>query len=146
MKIIYYDEKYLNICATAVIKHYNNDDFGCNFTHERARLYLNEIINKPRFIGFLLLDKEVLVGFALCHLKTWDTTDELAIDEFIISEHYQEKGLGTRLLDFISTYSEELNLSGITTFTNVIPLSDFYRKNDFIEHDISFLYKGFKHS
>jgi len=79
-------------------------------------------------------------------MRTWSDTDDMHIDEFIISEDYQNKGLGTKLLDFINTYGTSFSLSGITTTTNIIALTQFYQKNDFLEHDITFLYKGFKKS
>ena len=144
MKIIYYDEKYLNPCAELLIKHYNHDDFKCQFTKQRACAYLQEHIFKPRFIGFLLLEKDQLIGFAFCHMRTWSDKDDLHIDEFILKETHQRNGLGSKLLDFINTYATSFSLAGITTTTNVIALTQFYQKNDFLEHDITFLYKGLK--
>ena len=142
MKIVYYEEKHLTACALVLTNHYNHEDFGCNFTTERAATYLQELIFKPRFIGFVLLEQEDVVGFAFCHMRTWDATDELNIDEFIIQSEIQKKGLGSKLLDFIDTYAQNFFLSGVTATTNVIGLSQFYQKNDFFEHDITFLYKG----
>jgi len=142
MKIVYYEEKYLSLCAETLTKHYNSEEFNCNFTTERAVTYLQELIFKPRFIGFVLLEKEEVVGFAFCHMRTWDTTDELNIDEFVIQSEHQKNGLGSKLLDFIDTYAQNFFLSGVTATTNVIGLSQFYQKNDFLEHDITFLYKG----
>lgn len=142
MKIIYYDEKYLNLCANLLITHYNQDEFKCQFTKQRACAYLQEHIFKPRFIGFLLLENDQLIGFAFCHMRTWSNKDELHIDEFIIDKHYQRKGLGSKLLDFIGLYGANFSLGGITSSTNVIALTQFYQKNDFLTHDITFLYKG----
>jgi len=144
MKIIYYDEKYLNPCAELLMAYYNDDKFDCKFTKQRACAYLQELIFKPRFIGFLLLEKDELIGFSFCHMRTWAQADEMYIDEFIIKDDYQNKGLGSKLLNFITTYASSFSLSGITSTTNVIALTQFYQKNDFLEHDIAFLYKGFK--
>jgi len=142
MKIVYYDEKHLNACAELFTKHYNTADFGCKFTKHRATIYLQELIFRPRFIGFLLLNKEQLIGFAFCHMRTWAEKDEMRIDEFIIVEAHQRQGLGTKLLEFITTYATSYRLAGITTSTNVVNLTQFYQKNDFLDHDITFLYKG----
>ena len=146
MKIVYYDEKYLKPCAELLMKHYNTDDFSCKFTKQRACAYLQELIFKPRFIGFLLLKKDKLIGFSFCYMRTWSDKDELHIDEFIIKDTYQKKGIGTKLLDFIDTYATSFSLAGITATTNVIALTQFYQKNDFLVHDITFLYKGLKQS
>ena len=142
MKIVYYEEKYLTQCVATLVNQYNNEDFGCDFTEDRATTYLQELIFKPRFIGFLLLNKNEIVGFAFCHLRTWDTNDELHFDEFIIQSEFQRNGLGSKLLAYIDTYANSFNLSGMTATTNVIGLTQFYQKNDFLEHDITFLYKG----
>jgi len=144
MKIIYYDEKYLKAIAELLMKHYNHNDFSCHFTKHRSLLYLQELIFKPRFIGFLLLKKDQIIGFAFCHMRTWSDRDEMHIDEFIIKDSYQKQGTGTKLLDFITTYASSYHLAGITTTTNVIALTQFYQKNDFLDHDITFLYKGIK--
>jgi len=146
MKIIYYDEKHLIPCSELLIKHYNNNNFSCKFTKQRACAYLQELIFKPRFIGFLLFEKDKLIGFAFCHMRSWSDSDELHIDEFIIKETHQKQGLGSKLLDFINTYATSFSLAGITSTTNVIALTKFYQKNDFLEHDITFLYKGLKKS
>ena len=144
MKIVYYDEKYLNPCAEAFMNHYNTDNFGCKFTKQRACAYLQELIFKPRFIGFLLLEEDSLIGFAFCHIRTWSDNDEIHIDEFIIESTHLRKGLGSKLLEFINTYATSFELAGLTTITNVIALTQFYQKNDFLAHDITFLYKGLK--
>jgi len=144
MKIIYYDEEYLKPCAELFMKHYNTDEFECKFTKERACIYLQELIFTPRFIGFLLLEEENLIGFAFCHVRSWFDSEDIHIDEFIIEDIHQNKGLGNQLLDFIDTYAASLALTGVTATTNVIPLIQFYQKSDFLEHDITFLYRRLK--
>jgi len=146
MKIIYYDEKYLLPCAQLFMNHYNQSQTTDTFTKERACAYLQEHIFKPRFVGFLLLKKDVLIGFAFTHLRTWSATDDLHIDELIMDNDYQRKGLGTKLLTFIESYAKNFKLSGITVSTNAAPLTQFFQKSDFKTHEISFLYKGFKHT
>ncbi|MCL1989662.1 MAG: GNAT family N-acetyltransferase [Defluviitaleaceae bacterium] len=144
MKIIYYEEQHLIPCAQLLMSHYNHEHFNCKFTQQRACAYLQELIFKPRFIGFLLLEKDKLIGFSFCHIRTWSDADDLYIDEFIIQDTYQKRGLGSKLLTFIYTYGSSLALAGITTTTNVISLTQFYQKNNFLAHDIAFLYKGCK--
>jgi len=144
MKIVYYEENHLLNCAKLIIKQYNNSHFNCDFTLESACSYLQELIFRPRFVGFLLLKKNQVIGFAFCHLRTWSTTNELRIDEFVIAEEFRRLGNGSKLLDFIYSYANNFSLTGITTTTNIIGQINFYQKNDFLEHDITFLYKGCK--
>ena len=142
MKIIYYDEKHLAECANLFMAHYNHVDLGCNFTKEKAMFYLQELIFKPRFVGLLVFEKKQLVGFAFSHLKTWCDKDSMHINELIIKDDYQKQGIATKLLTFIESYAKNYNLAGITTTTNILPLTQFYQKNDFLDHDVTFLFKG----
>jgi len=142
MEIMYYEPEHLEICQELFTSIYNTEDFGCEFTRARATTYLEELTSAPRFIGFLLFGKQKLLGVALCHEKTWDQRDELYIDEFLIHPDHQQNGLGSKLLRFIEKFAKTRKLAGITLTTNALPLANFYIKNDFLEHDISFLYKG----
>jgi len=144
MKTISYDEKYLIPCAKLLMQHYNSADFNCQFSEERAGNYLQELILKPRFVGGLLLDQNNLVGFVFGHVRTWSVADELYLDEFIIDATTKKSGLDLKLLDFMTKHCTNLSLAGMTTMTNVIALADFYQKNDFLSHEITFLYKGLK--
>ena len=144
MKISYYNEKHLQACADLLTHYYNQPDFGCHFTTKSATLYLQELIFTPRFVGFLLFDKKDLLGFAFSHMKTWSDKNELQLNEFIIKPDATQQGYGNKLLEFIETYASSYELSGITLATNTLSLIDFCRKNNFLEHDITFLYKGIK--
>ena len=142
MKITYYEQKHLKQCATLFTEIYNSEGYNCNFDIKKSMLYLEELSQNSRFIGFLLLKKEEIIGLAFCHEHTWDQNDELKIDEFLIKENYQKKEFGTKLLNFIEKYAKNNELAGITLITNTISLTNFYQKNNFLEHDVTFMYKG----
>ena len=142
MEIVYYEPEHLEVCQNLFTSIYNAENFNCNFTKEKAIAYLEEFVGAPRFVGFLLFSKEKLLGLAFCHEKTWAWRDEICIDEFLIHPDYQRKGLGNKLLDFIQKFAKNRELAGITLVTNTLPLANFYTNNGFMEHDISFLYKG----
>ena len=142
MKIIYFDEGYLQDCVSLFMSQYNSEDFDCGFDKSRATAYLEEIILKPRFVGILALKKNRVLGFAFCHLRTWSEKDDLVIDELLVKTEKQNEGIGSMLLEFIESYAINYNLAGITATTNVQPLTQFYQKNEFLEHNLSFLYKG----
>ena len=142
MKIIYYDETYLQDCASIFMDHYNSEEYGCSFNRLKATTYLQEIIYKPRFVGLLMMKKNKVIGFAFCHLRTWDEKDDLHIDELLVKEEQPEEEVKAKLLNFIESYTKNYELAGITTTTNSLAVTDFYLKNDFLDHDVTFLYKG----
>ena len=146
MRIAYYEDKFFDSCAHLLMEHYNNEFCKCNFTEEKAQYYISELIQNPRFVGFLLLDDDDnLIGAALCHERTWWYKDELYIDEFLIISEQQRIGFGSRLLTFMQKHSKKRDLAGITLITNNLAMADFYQKNEFHNHDICFMYKGFEH-
>ena len=143
MRIAYYEAEYLDECAQLLRKVYNNEHWGCHWSELKSKKYIEELAQAPRFIGFLLInDDEELIGAALCHERTWWYKDELFIDEFFIDPECQQKGYGSKLLKYMTKYSKEQKLSGLTLMTNNLIVADFYHKNKFQDHEIYFMYKG----
>lgn len=143
MRIAYYESDDFEKVRNLFMEHYNNEHYGCQFTEEKAAAYLEEAVNSPRFVGFLLLDEEErLIGMSLCQERTWWQYDELHINEFIVAPSHQQKGYGSKLLNFMQKHAKERELAGVTLVTNTLPLAKFYQKNKFSEHDIYFMYKG----
>jgi len=143
MRIAYYEPEFFEACANLFMNNYNNEFCKCDFTELKAQYYLSELIQAPRFVGFLLLDNEnKVIGAAFCHERTWWYKDELYIDEFLIQADHQRLGHGSKLLSFMQKHSKKNDLSGVTLITNNLATADFYQKNDFHNHDICFMYKG----
>lgn len=143
MQIAYYEAEYLEECAELLQKVYNNEQWGCHWSEIKSKKYIAELSQIPRFVGFLLLnDEEELIGAALCHERTWWYKDELFIDEFFIDPDSQQRGYGSKLLKYMTKYSKEQKLAGLTLMTNNLIVADFYHKNKFHDHEIYFMYKG----
>ena len=143
MRIAYYEAEYLEECAELLQKVYNNEQWGCHWSEIKSKKYIAELSQIPRFVGFLLLnDEEELIGAALCHERTWWYKDELFIDEFFIDPDSQQRGYGSKLLKYMTKYSKEQKLAGLTLMTNNLIVADFYHKNKFHYHEIYFMYKG----
>ena len=143
MRIAYYENEYLEECAALLQNVYNNEQWGCNWSDIKAQKYIEELSQNPRFVGFLLLtDEEELIGAALCHERTWWYKDELFIDEFFIAPSSRKRGYGSKLLNYMTKYTKEQKLAGLTLTTNNLIVADFYHKNKFHDHEIYFMYKG----
>lgn len=143
MKITYYEPDNLQSCTELFISVYNNETWKCRWTEGKAKKYLQELVDTPRFVGFLLHDDdEELIGAAMCQERTWWYRDELHIIDFFIDPKWQIKGSGSHLLKFMEKHVKERELSGITSMTNNLDLAEFYQKNKFHYNDILFMYKG----
>ena len=142
MKITYYQPDNLDSCTDLFMNVYNNETWKCRWTEKKAKKYIEELAEMPRFIGFLLQDEEELLGVALCHERTWWYRDELNVNDFFLSSEAQEKGYGARLLKFMEKHVKERELAGMTLLTNSLEMAEFYQKNQFHHNDILFMYKG----
>jgi len=143
MKIELLEARHLQECATLLMEAYNCTPWDCHWSEEGAIRYLKEFMTNPRFVGFVIVEDNKIVGSAFCHEKTWWTDDELFVDEFYISPSYQRKGYGNTLLQHIEEYIKKKKLAGFTLLTNrFMPSVKFYEKNDFVKAEhVLFMYK-----
>jgi len=130
-------------CARLYVLAYNRPPWNYNFSHEKAVKYLTEYTERSRFVGFVLVEGDVIAGAMLGHSKTWWTNDLLYIDELFVAPESRGKGYGKRLLDHAEEYSREQGYEVITLMTNKhMPAFEFYNHIDYIqaEHFV-FLFK-----
>ena len=126
----FYKSEHLQQCVDLFAETYNRPPWNNRWTAETATRHLQEIMSHSRFVGFVLWDKDEMIGAALCYEKTWWSNDELYIHEFFIAPRFQRKGHGNTLFSAIEIYAEEQSLSNITLLTDrKKPAFGFYKKN-----------------
>ena len=136
----------IGACADILCGVYNNEVWQCNWEKEIAVEYLMDYYNMSKFIGYVIEDKEWVLGAIFAHEKVWWNNREVFIDEFFIKPKFQRKGYGSLLLKKIEEYVRQKNLAGITLSTNkYAPAFKFYKKNAFIDCEhILFMCKEIK--
>jgi len=130
-------------CAGLYMQAYNRPPWNYNFTREKAAKYLTEYTDRGRFVGFALLEEDVIVGAMLGHSKTWWTNDLLYIDELFVAPDSRGKGYGKALLAHAENYASDQGFEVITLMTNKhMPAFEFYNHVDYMqaEHFV-FLFK-----
>lgn len=133
----------LDACVSLYMKTYNAPPWSCNWTSDKALKYLTEYTERTRFVGFVLLDDNEIVGAMFGHSKTWWTQDLLYVDELFVSPAKQRSGYGKRLLDYTENYAREQGYEVLTLMTNkYMPAMKFYSGINYIhaEHFV-FLFK-----
>jgi aminoglycoside 6'-N-acetyltransferase I len=99
---------------------------------DQTRTYLDELIRNPVFEGFVAFESSKVVGVCLGHSRSWWAGDEFFVDEFYVENERQGNGIGSKLLDYVSTHLAEEGYTRLTLLTNKgIPAEDFYLKNGF---------------
>jgi len=130
-------------CAEVYLEAYNCAPWNYRFTIEKAQIYLQEYVDRNRFVGFVLIENDKIVAATLGHAKTWWTNDLIYIDELFVSPQYRGKGYGKKLLDHAEEFALTQGYEVITLMTNKhMPAFEFYQHLDYIyaEHFV-YLFK-----
>jgi aminoglycoside 6'-N-acetyltransferase I len=122
---------------------YNNELWQCRWSLETAKDYLCDYFEMKKFVGYVLIKSNKIIGAIFCHEKIWWNNSELFIDEMFISPELQRKGYGTQLIKSAENYVKANNLAGFTLSTNrYAPAPNFYKKNGFSNADhVLFMFK-----
>lgn len=121
-------------CAELITLAYNDPPWNFQWKAPRAKNYLTELFDTPRFIGFVVAEGDELCAAMFAHVKTWWINDLLMVEELFVSPLKQGKGYGLALMDSAGQFSKNNNLGSITLLTNkYMPARSFYEKNNFLE-------------
>jgi len=132
----------LQKCCDLYIRVFNSEPWNDNWTDEMAHMYLHELTEHKRFLGYTLWDDDCLIGAVFAHMKRFKY-DEIYIDEFFISPDYQRKGNGIMLMSAVEKFAKENSIVSVTLLTGVDkPAFNFYRKLGYKHLDyLAFMYK-----
>lgn len=142
-KLIHSD---IEICTELFIRVFNAEPWNDNWSRERAKIYLEEYIKSPGFIGAVVELDETIKGFILGSRKSWWSGDEYFVNEFCVDLEIQRRGIGTNLLRFLEETLKNEGVQRITLLTERgIAAESFYMKNEFRVVDrLIFMYKELK--
>jgi len=123
---------------------FNLPPWNDQFTIETARIYLQELLDNKRFIGFTSWENDSLTGFIFCHARYNWRGDTMTIDLMGVSPDYQRKGYGAALMNAVEKYATENSIIGIDLFTSKsAPAFKFYEKLGFRDGGVN-MSKGIK--
>ena len=130
-------------CCDLYIHVFNSPPWNDQWTNENVHVYLQELIDHKRFLGYTLWDDDILVGAIFAHMKNHYRGDEIFIDELFISQDHQRKGCGMLLMDTIENYATADLFISVTLLTGVGKAAfDFYEKRGYKHLDyLAFMYK-----
>jgi ribosomal protein S18 acetylase RimI-like enzyme len=98
---------------------------------EVVRARLDQIVHTPHFFG-AVIGENALQGFALGFSEPWHEGTHYYLKEMCIAHAHQRKGLGTKLMDFLSAELRERDTRRIYLLTAKGDLSEsFYAKAGF---------------
>lgn len=86
----------LDILINKYIIYYNAE--GGKWTYDLAKKRLEQIFLTPFFYGIGLYNESELVGIAVGWFKQFDDIQIFYLEEILVFKEYQNKGLGTKIL------------------------------------------------
>lgn len=124
-------------CIDLYVKVFNDPPWSESWTYATAKERLSDLIHTPKFMGFLLYEEDLLVGFIGGNGKVTDTGASFYIAEFFINPNAQGNGYGSKLLAYLE---KELIRQGVCSVYLLTSLGDvaekFYiRQGYVVRHD-----------
>ncbi len=122
--------KYLDDCEKMFYEIYKNENFNLKWLQpSKIKLYFNEIINYPNFLGYLYIIDEQLIGVCL---GTKNVFLNYTILEIFVSPKYQNQDYGSKMLKDIETDLQKKGVTSISLSTlKNVPAYYFYKKNNY---------------
>ncbi len=122
----------LEKCAEVLMEAYNAEPWNDQWTKEKAWEKLTCFYNSPKFLGWMAIRENELVGACLGNIEPYYIGDYFYLKEMFVSVHSQRQGIGSQLMAALKAYLETINIKTIILLTSkdVFPF-DFYQKTDF---------------
>jgi len=132
MKIQRVNKVQIDDIAKFLVKTFNSEPWNESWTFEMARERISGLISNPMTIAYEVIeDNEVmaaLIGYKTCYMSN----KEFHIEEFFVSNAFQNKGYGTKILEFIEWDLKGEGVTSVTLLTeHGLPSEKFYEKNGF---------------
>lgn len=125
-------ESSIEQCIELYMSVFNHAPWNETWTYESAKERLSDLINTPKFIGFLLVDNENLIGFIAGNSKKSFAGFTFYIAELCINNQIQGKGNGSKLLGYLEQELKKKEIQSVYLLTATGGLAEtFYLKNGY---------------
>ncbi|HEY9836370.1 MAG TPA: GNAT family N-acetyltransferase [Vampirovibrionales bacterium] len=122
----------LDKCAEVLMEAYNGEPWNDKWTKEKALEKLTCFYNSPKFLGWMAIRENDVVGACLGNIEPYYIGDYFHLKEMFVSVHSQRQGIGSQLMAALKTHLESINIKTIILLTSQEAFTfDFYQKTDF---------------
>lgn len=119
-------------CIELYISVFNSDPWNETWTYTSAKERLTDLLDTPKFLGFLLYEKDNLIGFIAGNSKKSYAGLTFYLAELCINNRIQGKGYGTKLLLSLEEELQKRDIQNIYLLTaNGGAAETFYLKNGY---------------
>lgn len=131
-----FTEDYLDQCIELYMKVFNSGPWNETWSYDTAKERLVDLLNTPKFLGFLLFDQDNLIGFIAGNSKRTYSGGTFYIAELCVNNKTQGKGYGSKLLRYLEEELVKRKIQSVYLLTAPGGQAEaFYRKNQYSIND-----------
>ena len=124
-------EKDLDIITSLYVKYYNQNEDG-SWTYEKAYRRIRQVLLTPDSYCLIQEINGLYTGFLMGYIKEYDDLKSYFLEEIVIFNEYQNKGLGSLFLKELESHLLEMDVSLIELMSvNDEKHRHFYEKFSF---------------
>ena len=104
------ERDYPEVTDLLVAELWNNKNNGDNIT-----LFFDKVENDENYSTFVALFDNKIIGLvsAITFLWAWSEKKNMLIQGFAVNNESRNRGVGTKLLEYLEDYAKSINVSGI---------------------------------
>ena len=125
----------INDITNLLVSTFNSEPWNESWTYEMAQERIGGLLSNPMAIAYAAIQDNELISCVIGYITNYMSSKEFFIEEFLVSNAFQNKGYGTKSLVFIEN---DLKSEGVTSLTLLtergFPSEKFYQKNRFIQN------------
>lgn len=124
-------EKDLDIITSLYVRYYNENEEG-TWTFEKAYRRIRQVLSTPDSYCIIQEINGVYTGFLMGYIKEYDDLKSYFLEEIVIFNEYQDKGLGSLLIKELENQLHDMDVSLIELMSiNDEKHRHFYEKLSF---------------
>ena len=132
----------LDKCAELLVDAYNGEPWNDSWTKEIALEKLTCFYNSPKFLGWVAMEGDDLLGCCVGNVEPYFTGDYFYLKEMFVPVANQHKGVGSRLMAAINEHLKSTGIQMVILFTSNAGFPfKFWQKQGFAEmEDMRMMY------
>ena len=124
-------EKYLDIITNLYVRYYNENEDGI-WTFEKAYKRIRQVLLTPDSYCLIQEINGLYTGFLMGYIKEYDDWKSYFLEEIVIFKDFQDKGIGSLLINELERQLLDLDISMIELMSvNDTKHLHFYEKFSF---------------
>lgn len=135
-KVVPFTAENMQQCIDLYLDVFTRKPWNEQWTEESAKERLTDLLNTPKFIGYLFYDQSDLIGMVAGHAKKSYSGMTFYVAELCVSASLQGKGYGSAILSRFENELQRHDINSLYLLTATGGAAQaFYEKNGYAVND-----------